>query len=125
MVLDTDLDACAESIIQMERHATQLTKYGKELDRLSLALGSAALSDASFANLSYKIESEAEAGRYLTENTGEFLKVQRLIQNTTIIVVSISKLVLHVFLQNNLRNNLTDRLIRLRLDKLARQVDDV
>ena len=66
MVTSSELDSCAESIIQIEKHADQLMKYGKELERK----GPSALSQ-----LSHRIENEADAGRYLTGQTGNFLKV--------------------------------------------------
>ena len=66
MVTNSELDSCAESIIQIEKHADQLLKFGKELDKK----GPSALSQ-----LSHRIENEADAGRYLTGQTGIFLKV--------------------------------------------------
>ncbi len=66
MVTSSELDSCSESIIQIEKHADQLMKYGKELDKKG---------PAGLAALSHRIETETDAGRYLTEQTGNFLKV--------------------------------------------------
>ena len=66
MLTNAELDSCAESIFQIDRHAEQLLKFASELERK----GQVAL-----AALSQRIENETDAGRYLTEQTGAFLKV--------------------------------------------------
>lgn len=65
-----ELEQCAESIAQIERHAEQLSKYGKDLDKKG----------ANISQVLRKAEEEVDAGRYLTEETGKYLK-ERLKDN--------------------------------------------
>mmetsp|Transcript_42097 Transcript_42097/g.82346 ORF Transcript_42097/g.82346 Transcript_42097/m.82346 type:complete len:249 (+) Transcript_42097:358-1104(+) len=83
-----ELDQCADGISQIERHAEQLGKYLKDLDRRG----------ADVPQLLKKVEEEMDSGRYLTEETGRYLK-------------------------DRLREQDLTKMSRMRLEKLARQFE--
>ncbi len=62
-----ELEQCAEGIAQIERHAEQLSKLGKDMDKKG----------ANAAQLLGKVEDEMQSARYLVEETSKYLK-QRL-----------------------------------------------
>lgn len=83
-----EYEQCAEGIAQVERHAEQLSKYNKDLDKRGANIG----------QLLRKVEEEVDSGRYLTEETGRYLK-------------------------DRLQESDLSKMTRVRLEKLARQFE--
>ena len=86
--MSEELEQCAEGIAQIERHAEQLGKYNKDLEKRG----------ANIAQLLRKVEMEVDSGRYLTEETGQYLK-------------------------ERLKEKDLTKMTRMRLEKLARQFE--
>lgn len=83
-----EYEQCAEGIAQIERHTEQLGKYYKDLDKRG----------ANISQLLRKVEEEVDSGRYLSEDTGRYLK-------------------------DRLRESDLTKMTRVRLEKLARQFE--